>query len=205
MPNYNHAAAFAAFCKGSTIEDISLALAIPVDTIAKWARDEAWKRLARELETSAALVPVSTERAERDLAKIEENRAAHYEIAARLRGHVDELTKKLVAGTLEFTIVTPKGQVLKTPPTLRMLRDLASYARTVQEIAAVALGDTKREGEGAGAAAGAQPIMLVMPEALAKPRQERGYDASSEAGPILDLKPLPTEGNSSKDVSDYGP
>src|SRR5437762_2198044 len=93
----NWAAAFLEFSRGSPPEEISIALAIPLKLLKAKIHGESWRRLAAEVALPA---PVATVKAERDIAKIEANRAKNYEIALKLQENLIEIVDKLRKGEL---------------------------------------------------------------------------------------------------------
>lgn len=176
MRDYNYAAAFIAFSKGSSPEEISLALAIPLDTLKNKIRIESWRRLATDL----ALPALPVARAERDMEKIAENRAKNLAIAQRLQEDLLDVVTQLRAGTLTFERMTAKGEMVRLEPTLRDRRDLAAYAKDVAEISYRALGDVVAVREGGEATAGAGQITIILPSPVAAPREKRAYDVDAE-------------------------
>lgn len=178
---YNRAAAFTAFCRGEELEAISLALAIPLDTLKDWARSEGWRRLAVELQPNS--MPTMPEaKAEKDIVKIQANRDKNLAIADQLREVLARTVTKLHQGSMKIRRMTSKGQMVELEPTFKDLRDLAAFAKDVAELGYRALGDQpqpQREGEGAGAVAGGGQITIVLPGPVALPRQERAIDVET--------------------------
>lgn len=188
MANYNHAAAFTAYAKGEDLDNIALALAIPVSKLKDWVRMEGWRRLAAEVKSLLpATVPEA--RAECAMAKIQANRDRNLELADKLRDVLARTVEKLHAGTLKLRRMTSKGEVIESEPTFRDLRDLAAFAKDVAELGYRALGDQpapQREG-GEGSAPG--QITIVLPAPVAQPRQERAIDIQAEV--VQEPKQLP--------------
>lgn len=209
MPaGYNYAAAFIEFVKGTTIEDIAMALAIPLHTLKTKAREEGWKRLAAEVPMALTAPGI---RAERDMAKIEANRAKNLEIVHKLQEDLTHQVELLLKGELRVERVTPKGEIVQLPPSIKDRHALAAYAKTIHEMSYRALGDViaSRE-EGSGMPGGAaQQITIVLPLPISEPRQHRTYDvdASVVTPPslLLDVETLPREGSGTDDLTDATP
>jgi hypothetical protein len=177
--NYNYTAAFVEYSKGTAIEEIAEALAIPVDVLRRKASLERWQTLSGRVQMPSLLGRGKTER---DLAKIDANRARNFEIAQKLQEDLLEIVGKLRQGTLTFEHRTAKGEIVVLPPNLRDRRDLASYAAEVANMSYRALGDVvaPAQPEGGPVVQGAGQITIVLPAPVAQPRQERSYDVESE-------------------------
>lgn len=181
MPEYNHAAAFAEFCRGASIEEISHALAIPLDHLKRWRRDEKWDNLIPALSAPSA-VATSANEAERALEKIRKNREKNFEIAQRLQEDLLETVQKLRSGELKTIRVFANGLKAELEPSLRDRADLALYAKNVAELSYRALGDVesaKNTPADSGLPSAGQ-ITIVLPPPIAEPRQIRAYDVESE-------------------------
>lgn len=182
---YNYAAAFTQYAKGEPVEDISLALAIPLDQLKNKARSEGWARLASEM--AVALVPAK--RAERDVAKLEANRAKNLEIAQKLQQDLSNVVDKLLNGTLEFTVMTAKGEAVVIKPGIKDRKVLSEYAVNVAAMTYRALGDVEKPThahDGPGNAGGPMLIQINLPPPVAAPRQVR-----AEMPETVDVEALP--------------
>jgi hypothetical protein len=180
---YNYAAAFVEYCKGTPVEDIALALAIPLETLKAKIRTEAWQRLSGEM----ALSLVPAKRAERDLAKIEDNRTKNMQIAELLQRDAFELAGRLLKGELKMKFVTPKGDVVELEPTAKDRKNIAEYANRVAEMTYRALGDSEKpahNADGQAAQGGPTVITINLPPQIGVPRAERLPVAADQ--PVLE-------------------
>lgn len=175
--SYNFAAAFVEFCKGTSLDDISLALAIPITRLKSRAHGEGWSMLAPALPAAPTTCP-----AERDLARINENRERNLAIARQLQEDLGELIGKLRDGTLKLTRVFANGLQTEVDPSIRDRADLANYAKNVAEMSYRAIGDVEKSRNAPGEAgnSGPQQITIVLPPAVAAPREMRAYDIASQ-------------------------
>lgn len=176
--SYNYAAAFVEFCKHTSLEDIAVALVIPIERLRRRCHDENWSALAPRLEQGV----VAVNHAERGLERISANREKNLEIARLLQEDLLETVTRLRDDTLRVTKVTSKGLKFELELGMRERADLANYAKSVAELSYRALGDVE-QGKNAvpeGGLAGAQQITIILPGAVAAPRQERVYDVDSE-------------------------
>lgn len=69
MSAYNYAGAFLLFSQGSSLEDISLQLGIPLQTLESESRQHGWKRLCHHLKLAIPTTPI-----EQSLALVKSNR-----------------------------------------------------------------------------------------------------------------------------------
>ena len=175
---YAYTPAFVAFCYGSPIEEISKEFNIPIKSLMAKIRQESWRSLAERL---ARRIMPETAPHDSILDKIEANRAKNYEIAAELREHLVTIVNALRIGALRIKKrFQRKGQVIEheVEPGPADWLAIATYLRTVTDMTYRALGD--HEGNGgykADASPGtpppASPITIILPAAVAEPRQER--------------------------------
>ena len=70
MEGYNWTAAFVAFLRNTTLEDISLAMAIPLHALKTKAKRDGWKRLAADNTALTAPVATRADVTEEKLAKL---------------------------------------------------------------------------------------------------------------------------------------
>lgn len=191
MPNgpdrgYNRAAAYEEFRSGGQLEDISLALAIPIHELKRWAREENWVALTRR--SAGAVVPLNEDgaTAERAKERIKANREKNLLIAQKLQEDLLEVIEKLRAGTLKVKKVFANGMAVDLDPGLRDRGDLALYAKNVAELSYRALGDVTESAKNPPsdpAASSAGQITIILPPAVASPRQKRldtSYDVDSQ-------------------------
>lgn len=174
---YNFAAAFVEYCKGTQLEEIALALAIPYTRLKNRSVQEGWGLLVPQM----VVAPV-TNTAERGLEKIKENREKNFQIARLLQEDLLETCTKLRAGTLQFEKVFANGTSATVDPNLRDRADLANYAKSVAELSYRALGDVEQSKNAPAdpALTGAQQITIVLPPAVSTPRETRAYDVEAE-------------------------
>jgi len=175
---YSYTPAFVAYCNGQSPDTIAAALNIPIDSLKSKMRQEGWKGLADKLLGQNGPVPVNTEDA---FARLEANRAKNYEDACRLRDKLSRMLDELEAGTLRIKkYFLQKGEVVEydAEPSMSDLVQIATFARMVQDMTYRGLGDQGvNAGHKADAAAGAQPpvapITIILPKAIALPREQR--------------------------------
>lgn len=175
---YNFVAAFVEYVKGETLEAIARALSIPLEALQRRCHEDGWARMA-------PMLPVKAEphKIERDLAKIEANRARNYEIANLLLQDLENVARKLADGSLELDRVTSKGAVVRYRPGLAERAQLGQYAKALLEISTKCLGDVERSGgpgEKPGDSQAHGAITIVLPSIVEKPRQERHYDVEAQ-------------------------
>lgn len=191
---YNRAAAFIEYCKGTSLDDISFALAIPLEHLQRWSREERWGALVPKLEV--ACVPTEPNNVQRAQERIQANRERNAAIFEGLQADLLDTVHKLRAGKLKTTRVFANGSTAELDPSLRDRCDLALYAKNVAEGSYRALGDVESV-KNAPADSGlpsAGQITIVLPAPVAAPREARAYDVDSEVVP-LDTPPLLSQGN----------
>lgn len=176
--HYNYAAAFVEFTKGTSLEEVAMALVIPIDRLRRRCHDENWSALAPRLQVG--LVQVDSH-AERGLERIKANRERNLEVAQLLQEDLLQTVRALRDDTLRTTKVTAKGDVIELSLGMRERADLANYAKNIAELSYRALGDIEQSKNAVpeGGLVGAQQITIILPGAVAVPRRERVYDVES--------------------------
>lgn len=212
MVAYNWAAAFTAFVGGSTLDEVSAVFGIPEHTLKKRAIDEKWN-VNREkiLEQSRALVvagqplPVSQLEASNALlppevrarlALIKHNREVQYQRAVRMGEELDRILQGIKDGTYKVGkwMAVPKAGPtwVEAEPGPADLVNIATYARTLADLAYRALGDAAADGQerkpGVSDTNSPQAaITIILPTAIGAPRGERILPPGD--GPVIDLRP----------------
>jgi hypothetical protein len=210
----NWAAAFTAYVGGSTLEEVAAVFGIPEATITKRAADEKWyamrdKILAQSkalVTTSGSVGPVSALQAANDLlpaevrarlALIKHNREVQYQRAVKMGEELDDILQKVRAGTYKVGkhISTKLGPIwVEAAPGPADLVNIATYARTLADLAYRALGDAAADGQERRTEVSAtngpqQAITIILPTAIGAPRGERVLPPGD--GPVIDLRPEP--------------
>src|SRR5262249_43722304 len=137
---YLYTPAFVAYCKGASAEEIAREFEIPIESLKAKMRQEGWRTLANRLAPQEATNPRASERI---LDKIEANRAANYETAARLRNDLEKIVEALLNGTLRIKRQWQfRGKVIEydAEPTIADRLNIANYARTIADLTYRALG-----------------------------------------------------------------
>lgn len=212
MVAYNWAAAFTAFVGGSSLDEVSAVFGIPEHTLKKRAIDEKWN-VNREkiLEQSKALVlagpaPVSQLEANNALlppevrarlALIKHNREVQYQRAVKMGEELDKILAGLVDKTYKVGkwMAVPKAGPtwVEAEPGPADLVNIATYARTLADLAYRALGDAAADGQERRAEVSATnspqaAITIILPTSIAAPRGERVLPPPGH-GPVIDLRP----------------
>lgn len=211
VSHHNWAAAFTAFVGGATIDEVAAVYDMPVETLKRRSIDEKWSLMRDKiLEQSKALVvsnagPVSALQAQNDLlpaevrarlALIKHNREVQYQRAVKMGEELDDILQKIRAGTYRVGkhISVPKvGPVwVEAAPGPADLVNIATYARTLADLAYRALGDAAADGQERRPDPGAtnspqQAITIILPTAIGAPRGERVLPPGD--GPVIDLRP----------------
>lgn len=184
MALYNFAAAFVEYSKGAALDDIALALAIPITKLKARAHQEQWHMLAPTIPPAPVV-----DNSERQRDRIKANREKNLAIAQKLQEDAIRLAEDLVAGRLKVTKVTSKGEKVVTDPTLRDRADFAAYLKSVAEISYRALGDVEQSKNAPAdpALATAQQITIFLPPAVSAARQERAVDVDAQV--VTPMKP----------------
>jgi len=173
---YNRVAAFVEYARGgSSLEEISRALVIPLEELKRWYRKERWDVLAPKLSLATAANAGALVDDETARKRIAENRDRNLAVATKLQADLLEVVDKLRAGTLKVKKVFANGSTAEVDPSLRDRNDLALYARNVAEISYRALGDTEpcKNPHTDPASPTAGQITIVLPALLAAPRDCR--------------------------------
>lgn len=214
MVAYNWAAAFTAFVGGSTLDEVSAVFGIPEHTLKKRAIDEKWNvNKEKILEQSKALVlagpqPVSQLEANNALlpaevrarlALIKQNRETQYRRAVRMGEELDAILQGIRDKTYKVGkwISVPKAGPtwVEAEPGPADLVNIATYARTLADLAYRALGDAAADGQERRPEVSAtnspqQAITIILPTSIAAPRGERILPQGS--GNVIDLRPEPS-------------
>jgi hypothetical protein len=184
---YSYTPAFVAFCGGAPLDEIAEEFNIPIGSLTAKVRNEGWRGLANRI---APRFGPDTSPADDILDKIEANRAKNYEAAAKLREHAVTIIKALCAGTLRIKKqFQHKGQVIEyeAEPGPSDWLSIATYLRTIADMTYRALGDHEANGRyradaGPGGSTPAPSIEIVLPDAIAKPREQRQIGS-----PVVDI------------------
>lgn len=199
VPKHPFERAFALFCHGEPVEDIAMQLNIPLNVLEKRANGEKWVELRNKMPVQMVKSELPAE-AEAQFRLIAENREKNLAVFVELRDHVIEQVKALKDGRLKVKKHwNNKGVVVEkeTEPSTGDLVNIATYARTIAEGTYRALGDFGSDGKGPSnpsAAAGvpsAPAITIILPAAIAQPRQNRADD--SQIIDLTDVKVSPEE------------
>ena len=181
---YNHTAAFVAFSKGASVDEIALSLGIPVEYVRRWKTSEHWETMVDELRTvlAPAARPQSVVEVERGQQRILENRERNLVLATKLQEDLLEVITKLRAGTLKSERVFANGTRATVDPSLRDRCDLALYARNVADISYRALGDAEasKNPHADPAAPGVGQITIIMPQLSTAPREKQALEVEAE-------------------------
>lgn len=213
VSHHNWAAAFTAFVGGSTLDEIAAVYDMPLDTLKRRSIDEKWSVMkGKILEQSKALVttdagPMTQLEANNQLlppevrarlALIKHNREVQYQRAVKMGEELDDILQKIRAGTYKVGkhISVPKiGPVwVEAAPGPADLVNIATYARTLADLAYRALGDAAADGQERRTEVSAtngpqQAITIILPTAIGAPRGERVLPLGD--GPVIDLRPEP--------------
>jgi hypothetical protein len=211
--SHNWAAAFTAYVGGSTLDEISAVFGIPDSTLRARSVSEKWpimrdKLLAQskalvtteagpmsQLEANNSLLPPEV-RAR--LALIKQNRERQYARAVKMGEELDRILHEVREGTYKVGkhVSVPKvGPVwVEAAPGPADLVNIATYARTLADLAYRALGDAAADGQERRAEVSAtnspqQAITIILPTAIGAPRGERVLPPGD--GPVIDLRPEP--------------
>lgn len=196
--------AFVAYCNGMSIDEIAASLSLSVDSLKHKIADERWADLRTKLplatmQDNGVSKPVESALAPETKARLDllfANRKKNYEVFARLRDHLAEQVEALASGkakVLKLFFSAKLGMVVEKEvvPGPGDWVNIATYARTVSEGTYRALGDfAAQEKPGQDAAAGATnapapAITIIIPTAIAEPRQER-----QSKGQVIDVQAL---------------
>lgn len=194
---YAWQAAFVAFCNGAPEDEIAHIFSIPMETLKARMNAEGWAKLRTKLPLATVHGESLPAKTEAKLKLIEQNRAENLRVFAELRDDLLEVVAKLRSGELKLEKqFHNKGSVVRADvdPSIVDRVNLATYAQTIANGTYRALGDFQgQEKPGQDAAAGsAAPsgpaITIILPGAIATPRQQRPEDSQ-----VIDLTPLTSE------------
>jgi hypothetical protein len=209
----NWAAAFTSYVGGSTLEEIGAVFGIPETTLKARSVSEKWKVMKEKILTqSRALVttdtgPMSQLEANNSLlppevrarlALIKQNREVQYQRAVKMGEELDRILQGIRAGTYRVGkyMSVPKSSPVwvEAAPGPADLVNIATYARTLADLAYRALGDAAADGQERRAEVSAtnspqQAITIILPTAIGAPRGERILPPGD--GPVIDLRPEP--------------
>jgi hypothetical protein len=146
--NYDHEAAFAAYAKGASIEDIADQLNIPVETLQRRAKDKAWIRLKKSVVQTIDQLTIIAPQAKAE--EIEANRKKELDHAERLYQIEceDAVAKKRVKRylqlpKLEEALVVAQNayqdaliinQSINTPETREKLQEAANAVKEAEMV-----------------------------------------------------------------------
>lgn len=191
MPNYVEA--FAAYCRGKTIDDICESYDIPKAALFKRMEEDNWVGL-RTIMVSVPVIrrPDLHPLAEARLNLIEEHRMTVLQNAKSLQRHLGTLLGQLAEGKLMVKKVQLNAKAgswaeIDVPPSTGDLVNIATYAKIVAELGYRALGDLAGGEKGspdapAGAGSQTPAVTIILPGAIGAPRDQRGKT-------VIDLRP----------------
>jgi len=199
-PKYAWIEAFAAFLKGSPLEEIAILHAIPLEKLHNKYRAENWSRVALALKgTVVETTKVLTEtEAEMKLALVERNREENFEMVKGLRDHARNVIDDLKSGKMMITKVfnTKEGPIEhELDPTPADFTQIANYVKTIHDMSYKALGDVasltgaKIGDDMPGASKGGLSQSLTqifLPGAVKAPRADRPEAKVEDAGVVED-------------------
>lgn len=198
------AAAFLTYIETGDLAMASELHGIPLDKLTRRASNERWAQL-REVALSKGSLAVarSVERAlGPDAAKLElihRNREKNFKIAEQMRDDLQDLVQGIRSGSLEIEeckVQAKTGAIIRynRKPSIGDRVALVNYASQIAALGYTALGDAPAsrsadtgggKGPGGGSAA-PQQINIVLPFAIAKPRDEATAGSASD-GPVVDV------------------
>lgn len=183
MSEHNRSAAFLEYCRGTPLEEISHALAIPFTKLCSWRNGDKWDVIRPDMPVE--LMPVRVGDGERQRERILENRERNLVIAQGLQEDVLELIGKLRAGKLKTLRTYGTGKTFEVEPSVRDRADLAHYANEIARLSYRALGDIPEMPERAVNPTQDGPvpgqITIILPSPVAEPRRVG-------PGPALDIE-----------------
>lgn len=204
---YHWQAAFVAYCNGTPEDEISQVFSIPLASLRERMRAEGWAGLRTKmpmaLQTTApgGALSVPAE-AEAKLTLIKENRQKNLAAWSELREHAVEMIQALRTGSLKMEKqFHNKGAVVRADvdPGPGDWVNIAAYLQTISQGTYRALGDmTAQDKPGQDSPAGqinapqGPAITIILPGAVAQPRQERAIN-DAKAGQVIDIRPAVAE------------
>lgn len=186
--NFNYSSAFVQYSKGVSLDEISLALAIPLKTLQSKHNNDGWPKLAKVYNEQRG-VALQDNRVE----IIQANRAMNAEIARNLQKHLLKVSLDMLAGTLKVPRLLKDGSVVSMDPSPSDYASLGAYSKSVSEMSYRAVGDVLVAAPEGGLAASQTPnqIIINLPGAITAPRDSRSYDPQTDILP----EPAPVEGS----------
>lgn len=183
----NYSAAFVQYSKGIPLEEVSLALAIPLKSLLSRSLNEGWNKLIRQFNE-----PRGVALQENRFEIIQANRDRCLEIAKNLQQHLLKVSKDLMDGTLKVPRLLKDGSVVSMDPSPSDYASLGAYSKSVSEMSYRAVGDVLVAAPEGGQAASQTPnqIIINLPGAITAPRDARSYDPQTDILP----EPAPVEG-----------
>lgn len=186
---YNWEAAFVAYCNGAPEDEISQLFDIPLTSLRKRMARDGWAGLRNKLPLAQDKLPLPA-KVNAKLEAIEENRRVNLDAFVKLREHAVEMVTALRDGRLKVQKqFHNKGLVVTTEaaPGPGDWLNIATYLRMISEGTYRALGDfqaQEKSGQDTGAAAvpAAPAITIILPHAIAAPREKRVSE-----GHVIDL------------------
>jgi hypothetical protein len=169
---WNRTAAFIEYSRGTALEDIAHALAIPLDALMRWSHEDKWSLMVPKL--PVAILPRAGAEAERAMERIRVNREKNLLVAIQLQEDLTNVVTKLLDGSLKIEKVFANGSRAILDPGVADRQGIALYAKHVAELSYRALGDvesTRGVSEGGGSQVG--QITIILPGAVAAPREKR--------------------------------
>jgi hypothetical protein len=218
-PTYTWDAAFVAFCNGSNVEEISEVFKIPLRSVKQRCMAAGWRALRTKLplitnktgmelmtrQVNAVADAKLPTKVEARIARIEENRKHNLAVFAELREHLIEKVKAFKAGTLLVQkVFCTKGLITtyEAPPGPGDWVNIASYANQVAQGTYRALGDLAAQdkphqdsGPGGGQLPIGPSITIILPAAVAQPREERSLNEAKAvpAAEVIDVAAAVTQ------------
>lgn len=198
---------FTAYCNGAPLEDIAAIYDAPLEMLQQRATKENWKanRLSLALVNNADTALTATDKHGRsalDLtpedvktraAEVITNRKKHLHLASLLYDDALEVITKLRDGTLKLEKqFHNKGFIVRAEvdPTMADRIQIANYVQTIANVSYRALGDLastdKASDPGATGQVQAPAITIILPMAVAQPREERELKDAATPAPVVE-------------------
>lgn len=186
---HNYVSAFVQFCQGVPVEEISVVCDIPMEILKRHVSEQKWQSLATKVQTEARVMALSgttlpgiPDRAEAKAKLIQENRERNYQLWCQLRDDAAILIGELgKPGGLRFKRYWHnKGEIVDKECQMTMgdRTALANYLQmiaigTYQSLGDKAIVSGAREDGSTLNPSTAPAITIVLPGAIAYPRNER--------------------------------
>ena len=229
---FNWAGAFTAYVGGSTPEEVATVFGIPEETLQVRMSTEKWAPLKEKLlAQSRALVLQHPDQApmlkadaqdllppeiRARLTLIKNNRETQYRRAVRMGEELDKILNGLADGSYKvgkwLSIPKVGPQWVEAAPGPADLVNIATYARTLADLAYRALGDAAADGQERRTEVQAannpqQAITIILPGSIAQPRGERqlpdaiaGASSAQASQKVIDLRPAPSQDQPPSDL-----